>query len=152
MRPTRVPAVIDRLASTLADHPDLSVALVLDGPLLSGDYRPVTIIVGWATEDRPSATTSRQAPQGIRPRDSESWSIQMLVSSHDGSTNNQAPRRARDKAAAAFAVVEAVVTGDVTLGDVCGQITIGDQEWWQAPTVDGIEVSVIFQLNGKALL
>lgn len=152
MRSTRVPEVIDRLVAVLAAHPDLSNALVLDGPLSSGDYRAVNVIVGWTDDDRPAVTTTRQTPRGIRPNDSEAWSIQMLVGAVDGSTNAQACKRARDRVAAAFAVVEDVVTTDPTLGRVCGQIGIGDQEWWQAPTANGIEVAVLFRLDGKDLL
>ena len=152
MRPTRVPEVIDRLVATFNGHLDLASALVLDGPLASGDYREVNVIVGWTDDERPAVTTSRQAPQGIRSRDSESWSIQMLIGSVDGSTNAQACKRARDRVAAAFAVIESVITSDVTLGGLCGQITIGDQEWSQVATPNGIEVAVLFQLNGKELL
>ncbi len=152
VRPSTVPAVIARLAEILRGHANLTEALVLDGPTLSGNYRAVTLMIGYSDPDRPTATVSRQSPGGIRSNDGETFSIQCLISAVDGSTNDEACLNARTAAAAAFAVVEEVVTKDPTLGRTCGVLTIGDQEWWQAPTPTGIEAAILFRLNGKALL
>lgn len=157
-RSTRVPLVIDRLVDVLTPHPDLAEALVLGGPIASGDYKDVTVIIGWTDADRPAATTTRKpAGSPIRPRDEETWTIWCLIGAVDGDTDEVvACKAARDKAAAALAVVEYLVTDDpqygVTLGDVCGQISIGEQEWWQTATGRGHECAILFRLSGKALL
>lgn len=157
LHPTRVPAVIDRLVDVLTAHPDLADVLVLGGPLASGDYHDTTVIIGWTDEDRPAATVVRTSTgMGIRPRDEESWSLWCMIGSVDGSTDSEAPKLARHKVAEAFAVIEYLVTDDpqygVTLGDVCGQAAIGDQEWWQAAVAEGIEVALLFKIVGKVLL
>ena len=149
-KPTTVDAVIKRLVEIL--RPRLPDVQVLDGPSLSGDYKAVCLMIGWSDPDRPTATVNRQAPEGIRSNDSESWSLQCLVSAVDGSTNDEACGRARAKAADVFTAVYDFVTSDVTVQHTCGVVTVGDQEWWQAPTAKGIEVAILFKLNGKALL
>lgn len=149
-KPTTVHTVIKRLVEIL--RPRLPDIQVLDGPSLNGDYKAVCLMIGWSDPDRPTATVGRQAPMGIRSNDSESWSIQCLVSAVDGSTNDQACELARGKAADAFTAVCDFITSDVTVQGICGVVTVGDQEWWQAPTANGIEAVVLFKLNGKALL
>lgn len=150
VKPTTVHTVITRLVGIL--RPRLPDVQVLDGPSLSGDYKPVCLMIGWSDPDRPTATANRQAPAGIRSNDSESWSIQCLVSAVDGSTNDRACELAREKAEGVFTAVSDLITSDMTLQGVCGVITVGDQEWWQAPTANGIEAVILFKLNGKALL
>lgn len=150
--PSLVPDVIDRIVEILRGHPNLTNVSVLDGPELSGDFKSVAMMIGYTDGDRSTATVSRVAPRGLRPNDEETFSITGVISAVDGSTNADACRKARRAAADAFAVVQEVVTTDPTLGGTCGYIAIGDQEWWQAPTPDGIEATILFRLNGKALL
>lgn len=150
VNPTTVHIVIKRLIEIL--RPRLPDIQVLDGPSLSGDYRAVCLMIGWSDPDRPTATVNRQAPEGLRSNDSESWSLQCLVSAVDGSSNDEACGRAREKAADVFTSVTDFVTSDVTVQRTCGVVTVGDQEWWQSPTANGIEAVILFKLNGRALL
>lgn len=150
VKPTTVHTVIKRLVEILSSRlPDVQV---LDGPSLSGDYKSVCLMIGWSDPDRATATVGRQAPEGIRSNDSESWSLQCLVSAVDGSSNDRACELAREKAADVFTAVSDFVTSDLTMQGVCGVVTVGDQEWWQSPTANGIEAVILFKLNGKALL
>lgn len=150
VKPTTVHTVIKSLVGTLSARlPDVQV---LDGPSLSGDFKPVCLMIGWSDPDHPTANVTRQAPEGMRSNDRESWSIQCLVSAVDGSTNDEACELARSKAADVFTSVSDLVTSDVTVQQTCGVVTVGDQEWWQAPTANGIEAVILFKLNGKALL
>lgn len=150
VKPTTVHTAITRLVAVL--DPRLPDVQVLDGPSLSGDYKAVCLMIGWSDPDRPTATVTRQAPEGIRSNDSEAWSIQCLVSAVDGSSNDEACSKAREKAAEVLTAVTDFVTSDVTVQSTCGVVTVGDQEWWQAPTANGIEAVILFKLNGKALL
>jgi hypothetical protein len=150
VKPTTVHTVIRRLVEVLT--PRLPEVQVLDGPSLSGNYKPVCLMIGWSDPDRPTASVTRQAPEGIWSNDSESWSLQCLVSAVDGSTNGEACALAREKAADVFTAVSDFVTSDTTVQRTCGVVTVGDQEWWQSPTPNGIEAAILFKLNGKALL
>lgn len=150
VEPTTVHTVIKRLVETLT--PRLPDVQVLDGPSLNGNYKPVCLMIGWSDPDRPTATTVRRAPGGLMSNDSEAWSLQCLVSAVDGSTNDQACELAREKAASVFTAVSDLVTSDMTVQRSCGVVTVGDQEWWQSPTANGIEVTILFKLNGEALL
>lgn len=150
VKPTTVHTVIKHLVEVLT--PRLPDVQVLDGPSLNGDYKAVCLMIGWSAPDRPTATVTRQAPSGLLSNDSESWSLQCLVSAVDGSTNGQACELARKKAADVFSEVSDLVTSDMTLHGTCGVITVGDHEWWQSPTANGIEAVILFKLNGEALL
>lgn len=149
-KPTTVHTVITRLVEVL--RPRLTGVQVLDGPQLSGDYKDTVLMIGWSDPDRSTAVVSRQAPGGIRSNDSEAWSIQCLASAVDGSTNEEACERAREKAAGVLTAVGELVASDLSLQRTCGVVTVGDQEWWQAPTANGIEAVILFKLNGRALL
>lgn len=150
VKPTTVHTVITRLVEYLV--PRLTDVQVLDGPSLSGNYKPVCLMIGWSDPDRPTATVTRRAPGGLSSNDIESWSLQCLVSAVDGSSNDQACELARTKAAAVFTAVSDLVTSDMSLRGSCGVVTIGDHEWWQSPTANGIEATILFKLNGESLL
>lgn len=150
VKPTTVHTVIKRLVEFLT--PRLPDVQVLDGPSLNGNYKAVCLMIGWSDPDRPTATATRRAPGGLVSNDSETWSLQCLVSAVDGSSNDQACGLAREKAADVFTAVSDFVTSDMTVQRTCGVVTVGDQEWWQSPTANGIEATILFKLNGEALL
>lgn len=151
---TRVPYVIDRLVEEFRGDPDFGDDVgVLDGPLLSGDFPTTSFIIGWTDEDHRGATSERTSPAGLRRNDTEQFEVVCALISINGDTVDESAKLARDRVVAALEVIEARLASNLNLGSGGSVLlTMGRQEWYQIPTVKGIECTCVFTLVGKALL
>lgn len=144
---TRVPLVMDELYSRLSNHPSLTNVLVLDGPVMSGDYKRDVIVLGLG-EDGDSADINvfRTGPREYE----ETYTISLVIATFSG---EGVSKTARDQAAAVLAVLENMLTNDLTLRETCGLVALGPSVLWrQVPTADGIQVRVICSITAKVLL
>lgn len=154
LQTTRVPYVLDTLVTAFrGELPDVDV---LDGPRLTGDFGPTTLIVGWTDDDHRGATSQRNAPRGVRRNDSEEWSVTCALIAVEGSEDdagNEAAPLARRRVVEALEMVEQRLAADMNLGSG-GSIVVsmGSHEWFQVPTSKGVECVCLFELVGKSLL
>lgn len=154
LQTTRVPYVLDTLVTEFRD--ELADVQVLDGPRLTGDFGPTTLIVGWTDDDHRGATSQRTSPGGIRRNDREEWSVTCALIAVEGSDDddgNEAAPLARRRVVAALEMVEKRLADNMNLGSG-GSITVsmGAHEWYQVPTTKGVECVCLFELVGKSLL
>lgn len=144
---TRVPLVMDELYSRLTSHPDLVGVLVLDGPIMSGDYKRDVIILGLG-EDGDSADINvyRTGPREYE----ETYTISVVVASFSGEGVTSV---ARQQVAVVLGVIENMLTTDLTLRETCGLIALGPSVLWrQVPTADGVQVRASCSITAKVLL
>lgn len=146
-----MPELLDRLILLLRENTDSETTQVLDGPTVSGSYKDTVFLVGYRPDQPQDVTVTRVAPDGLVPNDREFFEIGVLINTVDGTGDVKA---ARDKAAAALAVLEAILTGrDMALGLGSGvQARLSDQTWRAIPTTKGVEQTVSCVVAGKALL
>lgn len=155
LQTTRVPYVLDKLVATFRDEFGEDVE-VLDGPKLSGEFAATTLIIGWTDDDHRGATSQRTAPEGLYRNDREEWAITCALIAVEGSEDdddNEAAPLARRRVVDALEVVETRLTKDMHLGSGGSIIALmGSHEWFQTPTVKGLECVCLFELVGKSLL
>lgn len=144
---TRVPDILDELYSRLANHPDLTDVVVLDGPMMTGDYTRDVIVIGLGAEgDTADVYVTRSGPRSWE----ESYSIGVVISSFSGSG---VTKTARDQATRVLNVLERILTTDLTLRDTCGLIALGQSiTWRQVPTADGVQVRIVCTVTASVAL
>lgn len=132
---TRVAAVMDELFTRLSTHPELADVLVLDGPTVSGDVTRDVIVIGLGDDGTTAdVMVSRTGPRSFE----EQYEIGAVVSSFSGTG---VTKTARDQVTRILAVLENMLTNDLTLGGVCGLIALGPTVLWrQIPTANGTQV------------
>lgn len=157
LKTTRVPWILARLVEEFRGEPAFGEDVeVLDGPKLSGEFAPTTLIIGWTDDDHRGATSQRATPSGPRLNGNEQWSITCALISVEGSEDdagNEAAPLARGRVEAALEVIENRLGSDLNLGSGGSIVaSMGSHEWFQIPTTRGVECTCLFELVGKSLL
>lgn len=144
---TRVPQVMDELYSRLSTHSELTDVLVLDGPVMSGDYKRDVLILGLGDDgDTGDIAVTRSGPRQYE----EIYYISAVVASFSGTG---VTKTARDQVAAVLAILENILTTDLTLRQTCGLIALGPNLLWrQVPTADGVQVRTTCTITARVLL
>lgn len=150
VRNTRVPEIMDTLIALIGADPDIDPVAVIDGARSAMDYRDYIIFVGFRPNSEEFVTSERSAPQGYRANDQETINVGWEIAAKDAADRM---KLARDRAAAKVAVLERIVTADMTLGLGKGvTATMGSVSWLFTHTDKGAECIITGDITVDVLL
>lgn len=122
-------------------------AVVLDGPVLSGDLRD-TICIGVAppgSSATAAISVSVAGPGGLQSNDAETYSIGCCCSAVLGDGDHQATR---DRVEQLFGLCTATLRRDMTLGGAVHLARLGSWSLWQISSTRGSELYIHFEVVG----
>jgi hypothetical protein len=137
--------VLDRLLDLLASDG----LVVLDGQPIDVPSAPDVLVVGYATEGAPSATTNR-TPAGLVLRDETTVvEVPCLLSCWGGTAEF---RYLRDRARDWLTSITDSLHGDLTLSGLVTELALGFDDFvFQTQSEDGAEVIYSFTITATRL-
>jgi hypothetical protein len=145
-----VPAAISALLAAFTAAPGLAGTEVRDGPEPPDTSAVEAVYVGWDGDGTHAsdAWTAQETPEGLSGQaDRESYAVHCCVMVLNGDGDLAA---ARARALALRAAAGAAVKADQRLGGAVMRATFGAGAGRQVPTVNGMKVTVLFDVDVDA--